>query len=122
MAQNPRRLFIPKLPQLKERCPSCPFREGNNAEFGEVVERLRRKAGNAPVTKGQLFGITESARASVLARGEGTGEFHCHQTAYQGPNMELTPVRERRQCPGATAFFIANWNPLASNVGPNEDR
>ena len=96
-----RELFRPKLPELKEQCPSCPFRDGNNAEFGAVVARLRRSFGDdTPVTPFDIgYARIEGRKTAML-----TGDFVCHCTAYD-KDGKLKPRTEHRQCPGATAMY-----------------
>jgi len=43
--KNPRALWLPKLKELPEQCASCPFREDNDREFGEVMQRLADSRG-----------------------------------------------------------------------------
>jgi len=97
---NPRSLFRPKLPQLKEQCVSCPFRNGNDAEFDEIIKKLD------PRLKGKKLRRTAFvARLRIRAEAETIGEFACHHTAYDS-EMRLRPESERRQCPGATQVFV----------------
>lgn len=95
---NMRDLWTPKRPELGQQCPSCPFRNGNDREFGAIVEKLN-----------ELYsadGTVEQVRFSVRRDAKSNGDFACHQTAYT-ETMDLKPESERRQCPGATAAFKA---------------
>lgn len=96
---NPRQFFLPKLPELQEQCPSCPFREGNHEEFGGIVRKLCKVEG-----KSYHPGRTELARAIIREDAESFGDFACHHTVYND-DMSLKDLRERRQCPGATKWF-----------------
>ena len=103
---NPRSLFRPKHPQLKEQCVSCPFREDNDFEFAVIVRKLVKASSGETLTPRQLAGRTTVARYSIREEAKTIGEFACHHTAYDA-DMKLRPESERRQCPGATAAFIA---------------
>ena len=95
---NPRDLWMPKRPELGQQCVSCPFRRGNDAEFGVIVERLNEHFG--------ADGTVEQVRFAVQYDAERNGDFACHLTAYT-ETMDERPDHERRQCPGATAVFKA---------------
>ena len=95
---NLRDMWTPKRLELAHQCASCPFRKGNDDEFGVIVERLNKRY-NAD-------GTIEQVRFSVQHEAKSNGDFACHQTAYSS-DMELQPDREHRQCPGATAAFKA---------------
>lgn len=96
---NPRDLFLPKLPELAEQCPSCPFRSGNDLEFGEIIRKLCA-SGNVKFSPA----VVRRARASITDEAKHVGDFSCHHTAYRD-DMSLKDVREHRQCPGATRAF-----------------
>jgi hypothetical protein len=98
---NPRKLFLPKLKAMPDQCVSCPFREGNDEEFGEIIRKL---AASHNVSHGG--GDVAFARELVHSDATKAGDFVCHLSAYTS-EMELRPVEERRQCPGATAHFVA---------------
>jgi len=102
---NPRTLFRPKLPQLKEPCVSCPFRDGNEDAFAEIVRKLAMQHEASDLSGRKLKQRTLMARLQIREEARSRGDFACHQTAYDS-NMALKPARERRQCPGATAVFI----------------
>jgi hypothetical protein len=98
---NPRLLFRPKHAPLKEQCVSCPFRDGNDTEFAQVIQKLD------PTLKGKkLLRHTLAARLRIRDEAKTIGEFSCHHTAYDA-DMNLRPERERRQCPGATTAYVA---------------
>lgn len=100
--KNPRSLWRPKRPEVKEQCASCPFREGNDAEFGAVLEKIARSHGNTTTI---TPAVIQHARLKVIADLQFSGDFVCHHTVY-GPGMdEKRDPEERRQCKGATAFF-----------------
>lgn len=102
---NPRSLFLPKLPELKEQCPSCPFRDGNDAEFGAIVQKFASLQAHRHIDGEDLRAETLVARARVKADVEQMGDFHCHCTAYDD-EMNVKPLSEHRQCPGATRYFV----------------
>lgn len=97
-ATNSRTMFRPKLPERPRQCASCPFRDGNDREFGEVVDRLASSVGVLP-------DVAETRRR-VRLEANIMGDFACHETAYDGA-MKLRAMEHRRQCPGATRHFIA---------------
>lgn len=98
---NPRALFRPKVPEVPTQCASCPFRFGNEKEFGEIVAKVR-KLGRLPgrVTKQDVF----AARMRIWMDVQERGDFLCHGTVY-GPDMMGRPQSNWRQCKGATASF-----------------
>jgi hypothetical protein len=96
-----RELFRPKTQSLSEQCPSCPFREGNEKEFGEIVQRLKAAQGPNPDLASE-----EHARAVICGEVRHRGDFLCHNTVYDA-EMNFRPPGQRRQCPGATAFYKA---------------
>lgn len=97
-------MFRPKLKELDEQCPSCPFRKDNPVEFGEIVARLREKHG-IPGTPHPMDVL--KSRMEVRQTGLQTGDFICHCTAYD-KDMNEKPASSHRQCPGATAAFRAS--------------
>lgn len=97
---NPRLLFRPKHAPLKEQCVSCPFRDGNEVEFAQVVRKL-----DPTLTGKKLLRHTLAARLKIRDEAKTIGEFACHHTAYDA-DMNLRPEHERRQCPGATAAYL----------------
>lgn len=104
--QSVRRFWTPKLKPCGEQCASCPFRAGNDAEFGAVVAKLKKKAGvTGPVTTEEI----EHARKQVKDDLLHTGDFACHGTVYHD-DMSLKEPGGRRQCPGATAFWKGGGN------------
>lgn len=98
---NPRLLFLPKFPEVSVQCPSCPFRSGNEKEFGEVLRKLT-------IANGDLSKMTKrkvcSARIQVYKDVEHRGDFMCHCSVYD-ENMKLKQKGEWRQCLGATEWF-----------------
>lgn len=95
---NPRDLFMPRTAELETQCPSCPFLDGNDAEFGGLTSRLLGR----PATLEE----TSCARANVRQQVSMNGEFVCHNTAYTLDGA-LKPPDAHRQCPGATKYFKA---------------
>ncbi len=93
-------LWLPRHKARETQCASCPFLEGNDSKFGTIVDALRRKKSPnvKPPTKRIIDHARKAVRLDVLA---GSGDFVCHATAY-GPDMEVMPAKEWRQCPGAT--------------------
>lgn len=98
MTKNYRKMWRPKLPEMPEQCVSCPFRSGNDKEFGEVISRLQK---GQPATTGQIL----HARVQLKIETSQFGDFSCHQSAYD-KKMKVKPHREHKQCPGASANFI----------------
>lgn len=99
-AKSLRALWHPRAPELTVQCASCPFRKGNNAEFGAVLNRIRTKAGMKGECSKRDVG---KARLQVMVDVMDRGDFICHGTAYDA-QMNQRPVTEFRQCPGATKF------------------
>lgn len=98
-----RKMWRPKVPELPVQCASCPFREGNDAEFAEYFAKLRKAlapSNRAPVRPHDL----RFARFQIKIDLHHSGDFICHYTAYT-PEMKKRPASEYRQCPGASAFF-----------------
>jgi hypothetical protein len=97
-----RALWQPKFPAVAKQCASCPFRIGNDKEFGEVIRRLRVKFGMPSKVHAEDI---RHARFCVRMDAE-HGDFVCHHTAYDG-EMNNRPVTDYRQCAGATEAFRA---------------
>ena len=102
---NSRSLWRPKLPEVPQ-CVSCPFRAGNDKEFGEIVAKLQR----LPLAAIPPFLIWH-ARMRIKEDLKFSGDFICHGTAYH-KDMTRRPMKEARQCPGATEFFRASGKPI----------
>lgn len=100
-APDPRKCWRPKLKELPEQCISCPFRTGNDKEFGEIVAKLRAAHGLPAPTKADV-GFT---RINLRLELKHSGDFICHGTAYT-PAMAQRDPSCHRQCPGATAYFL----------------
>ncbi len=98
-----RKTWLPRHPVLKDSCVSCPFRKGNDAEFGGILEKLSLKNGYDGVSVGMPLDLPR-ARRIVCADVDLTGTFICHLTAYT-PEMELRDPSEHRQCAGAAEWF-----------------
>lgn len=94
-----RKTWRPKLREASEQCASCPFRLGNDADFGAVVKRLCKKHG-MPFTEES----TLNARSKIIQDSASNGDFACHATVY-GTDMKVKPIGEHRQCPGSTKWF-----------------
>lgn len=95
-----RELFRPKFPECAQQCPSCPFRVGNDAEFGEVIRKLRHALGmNEKVTPADIRHARLHIRFDAAH-----GDFICHLSAYT-PEMSSRPQAEWRQCKGATEAY-----------------
>ncbi len=106
IAQNPRLMWLPRLPPMPEQCVSCPFREGNELEFRAVLTKLKNLGGS-----GLVVSLDQTIRAKEMIRREAIecGEFSCHQSAYDS-KMRVKPYSEHRQCPGASSTFVqAGW-------------
>lgn len=102
---NTRKLWIPKRPEVKKQCASCPFKKGNDTQFKSVIVSLRKQAGEKkPVTKLDIVTARMRIEDDVEFIG---GDFSCHATVY-GPDMELKPEKEWKQCSGATKFYRKN--------------
>ncbi len=107
-----RKFWSPRNPVLPEMCASCPFREGNDAEFGAVVKRLAAAHGRLD---GRPVKVTKAtvarARHRVKEGASRSGEFACHHTAYDStPDMQPTPER-RMQCAGAYEYYRSGKKP-----------
>lgn len=109
---NPRSLFLPKHPECETQCPSCPFRNGNESAFGDVLNKLRLANNQKPRKGFSKIHMAADAKAQIHAEVRFNGDFVCHHTVYafpanmkRGDKAELRPSDERRQCPGATRFF-----------------
>lgn len=98
---------------LPAQCASCPFRDGNDAEWGVVVNKLRKAHGLKPVKPGSH--IIKHARKSVRLETamKGSDQFACHGSAYD-ENMQIRPAKEHRQCPGAVEF-MKQWQHLTKS-------
>jgi hypothetical protein len=60
--QSVRRFWTPKLKPCVTQCQSCPFKKGNDEQFGVVVGKLKLLTGDrAPVTPDEV----EHARRQV---------------------------------------------------------
>lgn len=94
-----RQMWSPKRKEMREQCASCPFRTGNDAEFGEVIKRLCASAGER-MTKA----TAPLARLRLMEETKVMGDFICHQSAYD-KDMNLRAPEENRQCPGATRHY-----------------
>jgi hypothetical protein len=93
-------MWRPKLPMLEKPCVSCPFSKGNDVEFAAVVQRLD------PTLKGiALAAATMAARNNIETESLTRGDFSCHHTAYD-KDMNVKPIREHRQCPGAAKSYV----------------
>lgn len=92
-----RSLFRPKHKEVNEQCVSCPFRAGNDKEFGKILDKLA-----------ELHGVkrnsTKFSRLMVLQEATINGEFVCHYTAYN-TDWSSKDQSEHRQCVGATQWF-----------------
>jgi hypothetical protein len=99
---NPRSLWLPKRKEVCKQCASCPFKEGNDREFGVVAGKLLLKA---KPTKAQIKKVRDNVKAD-LAR-MGSGDFICHMTVLDinDPYGKKKPESEHRQCAGATKFW-----------------
>lgn len=94
-------LFQPKYPEVAAQCASCPFRFGNNEEFGAILNKLEKSCGlPGKVTKKQIT----QARIRIMSDVGSRGDFMCHLSAYT-PEMKQRPRTEWRQCAGATRHY-----------------
>ena len=91
--------WTPKRPEVPAQCASCPFRVGNDKEFGEVLQRLKDKEAGGPAPKVTKRDIG-FARLQIWGDTHGWGDFYCHGTVYT-PEMQQRPVGEWMQCKGA---------------------
>lgn len=88
-----RKTWRPRQRELPAQCPSCPFLNGNDAEFAGVVARLGGSVVDA-----------RFARFKIRQECSLRGDFICHGTAYDAA-MRVQPARKFRQCPGASAHY-----------------
>jgi len=91
-----RKLWMPKAPEMKTPCVSCPFLEGNDDAWQEKLEALA----DHPLSPREA----KVGRAMVHSEVRMRGDFMCHQTAYDN-NMKVKPASEHRQCAGAAKFY-----------------
>lgn len=91
----------PKRQEVASQCASCPFRVGNNVEFGEVANRLRRAEGIMRPASREDVGF---ARLSLFMEAVEGGDFACHCSVYNA-DMSKRPMSEWRQCKGATQAY-----------------
>jgi hypothetical protein len=92
--------WTPKRKEMSKQCASCPFKDGNNEEFGRVMKTLAVHHDIDPRT----VDVDES-RYLVRKDVESMGDFICHETAYDFLNhMTMLPEARNKQCPGATKF------------------
>lgn len=91
----------PRIAGCEQQCASCPFRQGNNAEFGSIVERLRKAEGIRGKATRAIIGF---ARISLFMELETAGDFACHVSVYR-PDMTMRDRKEWRQCAGATEVY-----------------
>lgn len=99
-----RKLWLPKYPEVKHPCLSCPFVEGNDEHFAEVVSRLRELEGMPLVRASDTGALEEVRRRLRVETNLVGGDFLCHQTTYD-EDMELTDRSSWRQCAGAARFY-----------------
>lgn len=105
-------MWKPKRREVSEQCVSCPFREGNDAEFGEVIGKLRKALGMAGEVTDQCVKHARKMVRLDLAAG---GDFICHKTAYDA-EMKMAGSEHHRQCKGATAYFVkCSHNPKSGS-------
>lgn len=90
----------PKLKPVKTQCASCPFRHGNNAEFGTIVKKVCESS-RVKFTKKKIA----NARMSIRIECNDRIDFACHNTVYES-DMSLKDRSEHRQCVGATDFYM----------------
>lgn len=93
-----RKTWRPKMPEKGEMCSSCPFRQDNDKEFGDVAQRLQKSQG-----KSKWVDLAH-ARDSIREECQVRGDFACHGTVYNR-NMTLRPQHEHRQCAGAAVYY-----------------
>lgn len=102
MLEARRTFWRPKRPEVPAQCISCPFRTGNDKEFGDILKKLaiglnhKRKVGPKTII---------AARFRVKMECHEQGDFVCHGTAYEADVTTQRPVTEQRQCVGATEWF-----------------
>lgn len=94
--------WLPRRPECAAQCPSCPFRQGNDKEFGEIMSKLRTRFGLSPkITRSQIA----FARFTAMKDVRKAGDFACHLTAYSSDMQTMRCPSEQRQCPGATTLY-----------------
>lgn len=91
-----RKLWMPKAPEMKTPCVSCPFLKDNDELWHEKIESLS----DHPMSPGEVAIARQMIHSEVRAR----GDFMCHQTAYD-VGMQIRHVNEHRQCAGAAKFY-----------------
>lgn len=96
-----RELWRPKLTEVNEQCVSCPFAKDNDAEFGEILSRLREFYRMDRTVTPFDIGF---ARLEIEKECTDRGDFSCHNTAYDA-NMNQKPRKKHRQCKGASEHY-----------------
>lgn len=96
-----RQFWMPRLRPMEQQCASCPFKDGNDKEFGAIHRRLAAAAG-VPVHPVSVLTSRMRVRADIA--NAPSGDFICHSSAYT-PEMTRRPMTQARQCPGATEFY-----------------
>jgi len=96
-----RKLWMPRT-QEANQCKSCPFLEGNDKEFGSVVNALKKMNGLGLDDGATVNEARESIHEDVVVGMR--QNFACHVTVF-GADMKMRPRDEHRQCPGASRAY-----------------
>ena len=88
-------------------CESCPFRHGNDQEFGAVITSLKKFKGDKTPASARE---SKAARFRVKAERLFTGEFCCHHSVYDA-DMSVKSNHHWKQCRGAAEYFRGNFHP-----------
>lgn len=95
-------LPMPRPTRLKEPCVSCPFRQGNDAAFAAVIDRLCDGAGRL---RPALPAEYAAARRSVVGEAKRTGRLCCHCSVYDASGKP--DLRNTTECAGLVAWMTA---------------
>lgn len=119
-----RKLWRPRHKPCEQQCAGCPFAKNNSARLAKVLrtvaaadpEMMQRVRHSLKKSDKQLaFHAKMQVRMDLAALN--SGEFVCHETAYNVDTGELRPVTERRQCIGARDYWL-NGEDFNTTVAP----
>lgn len=94
-----------KPPCRDTPCPSCPFLEGNDEQFGEIVKKLRKSFGFETTHKFDIL----YARRSVTEEAIEHRTLLCHCSVYDA-DMK-TSYENPQQCAGLRQYLEENPQP-----------
>lgn len=113
------------MASIPEACASCPFRDDNNEEFLKKINALRLRHNLEPLDDPdeaedaddhvRILDAIDNVRYRIEEECERDPDFACHCSVYD-ENMNVRPVSDHRQCPGATKYHLQCW---ANRTGYN---